>query len=506
MSNKEYLDHIKKSPVYEITHITPLQKMKNISKRFKNIILVKREDYHKINSFKIRGAYSMIANLHKIQKISGIITASAGNHAQGVAFSANKLNIKSVVVMPIFTSLIKIDSVKYFGAQVILFGKNFDEAKKKALFLSKKYKYIFIPPFDHPMIISGQGTIGMELINQNNYIDKIFIPVGGGGLIAGIAILVKQLMPKIKIIAVESAGSACLYESLKENKMINLTKVDLFAEGVAVKKIGYENFRICKLYVDDIITVNNDDICSAIKDLFEDNRAIAEPAGALSLAGLKKYVKKNNIKNERLVHILSGSNVNFHGLRYISESCELAEQKEVLLAIKMKEGIGNFFILCTLLGNRIFTEFSYRYSEEKYARIFVGIKLNNGMKEKKEIILLLKKYKYDLIDLSTNETAKLHVRYMIGGKILKKNFCEKLYHFIFPEFKGSLLNFLKNLGRKWNITLFHYRNYGLDYGKVLAGFKIDTTDQKILFEKYLDNLQYEYSEETNNPSFNFFLN
>lgn len=505
LSNTKYLHSIIKSPVYQISQITPLQKMEHTSKRFENTILVKREDYHIINSFKIRGAYSMIFDIYSKKKIYGVITASAGNHAQGVAFSANKLNIKSIIVMPIFTSLIKINSVKSFGAKIILFGKNFDEAKKKAIILSKKYGYTFIPPFDHPMIISGQGTIGMELINQDNNLDKIFIPVGGGGLIAGIAILIKQLMPKIKIIAVESEGSACLYESLKIGKPINLKKVDLFAEGVAVKQIGYENFRICKLYLDDIITVNNDAICSAIKDLFEDNKAIAEPSGALALAGLKKYIKKNNIKNERLVHILSGSNINFHRLRYISESCELEEQKEILLAIKIKEGIGNFLDFCILIGNRIFTEFSYRYSEEKYARIFIGIKLNQGINEKKQIISLIKKYNYDLIDLSNNEIAKLHIRYMIGGKILKKNFSEKLYHFMFPEFKGSLLKFLKKLGNQWNITLFHYRNYGTEYGKVLAGFNINTKKQQTLFEKYLNNLGYEYSEETNNSSFNFFL-
>lgn len=498
-SNKKYLKYILCSPIYKIVRVTPLQIMKKISYKLGNTILVKREDQQIVNSFKIRGAYSMIYSLKDRQKYHGIITASAGNHAQGVALSANKLGINSTIVMPVTTSDIKINAVKSYNSKVILFGNNFDESKKKALQLSKKFKYTFIPPFDHPMIIAGQGTIAMEIIKQDYNFDKIFVPVGGGGLISGIAILIKNLLPHIKIIAVESEDSACLKAAFNAGKPINLKYVGLFADGVAVKKIGKENFRICKSYVDDIITVDNDLICASIKDLYEDIRAIAEPSGALALAGIKKYVKKFKIKNERLVHILSGSNINFHRLRYISERCEIGEQKEILLAVSIIEQKGSFLNFCSILNKKIITEFNYRYSEKNKAFVLIGIKLFNGIKEKKEIIDLLNNNNYKVIDLTNNEIAKSHIRYMIGGK---NQINEKLYNFVFPEYEGALLEFLKLLGVHWNITLFHYRSHGTDYGNVLIGLQIN---EKLKFEHHVRSLGYHFNDETHNSAFKFFL-
>lgn len=493
----EYLCAILKASLYKIAKVTPLQEMKKTSKKLKNLILAKREDCQIVHSFKLRGAFNMINNLNYEQKYNGIITASAGNHAQGVALSAKKLDIKSVVVMPIATSDIKIQAVKDFGSEIILFGENFDEAQNKAIELSNINNQTFIPPFDHPLIISGQGTLAIELIKQEKNLNFIFVPVGGGGLIAGIAVFIKQIIPKIKIIAVEANDSACLQEALKFGKPVDLPFVGLFAEGVAVKRIGKENFRICNLYIDDIITVDNDSICSAIKDIFNDTRAIAEPAGALALAGIKKYIHKYNIKNKKIAYILSGSNTNFHSLRYISERCEIGEKQEVLLAISIPEKKGSFLKFCNLLSNYIITEFNYRYSENNLACIFIGIKLI-GIKEKNKIINLIIKNRYDVVDLSDNEIAKLHIRYMIGGKP-KNNIYEKIYSFVFPESRGALLKFLKTIGNVWNITLFHYKYYGTDYGKVLIGFEIE---REFNLEKHLTIFEYKYRDETLNPAFN----
>ncbi|PPI87735.1 threonine ammonia-lyase, biosynthetic [Candidatus Pantoea edessiphila] len=499
----EYLRAILRSPVYEITKTTPLQKMEKLSLKFKNIILVKREDYQPVHSFKLRGAYSMIVGLNKAQKLRGVITASAGNHAQGVAYSADKLGIKSLIVMPKATVDIKVEAVHSFGGKVILYGNNFDEAKSEALILAEQYGYTFIPPFDHPAIIAGQATLAMELLQQDAHIDRVFVPVGGGGLLAGIIVLLKQLIPQIKIIAVESEDSACLKAALKVGHPVNLHHVGLFADGVAVKCIGIETFRLCQQYLlDDIITVDNDAICAAMKDLFEDMRAIAEPSGALALAGMKKYIQQYNIKNERLVHILSGANVNFHGLRYVSERCELGEQKEALLAALIPEQHGSFLKFCQTLGSRSITEFSYRYVNTNIANIFIGVRLTYGLQEKIEIINQMCNAGYEIIDFSDNEIAKLHIRYMIGGRPLKY-IEERLFSFEFPEAPGALLKFLQNLGTHWNISLFHYRSHGTDYGRVLASF--ESNDSNFCFEKDLINLGYSFHEETNNPAFHFFL-
>ncbi|MXP51400.1 threonine ammonia-lyase, biosynthetic [Pantoea sp. SoEX] len=498
----EYLRTVLRSPVYEIAKVTPLQKMEKLSLKFNNTILVKREDQQPVHSFKLRGAYAMIVGLTQDQKLRGVITASAGNHAQGVAYSANKLGIRSLIIMPKATVDIKIDAVRSFGGEIILYGNNFDEAKYKAIELSKKYGYTFIPPFDHPAIIAGQATLAMELLQQNAHIDRVFVPVGGGGLLAGIIILLKQLIPQIKIIAVESKDSACLEAALKVGHPTKLPNVGLFADGVAVKCIGKETFRICKQYLDDIITVNSDEICAAMKDLFEDIRAIAEPSGALSLAGMKNYIKEYKIINEQLVHILSGANVNFHGLRYVSERCELGEQKEALLAAVIPERHGSFLKFCQTLGKRSITEFSYRYLDTDKAYLFVSVRLTNGLQERNKIINQIIDSGYEVIDFSDNEIAKLHIRYMIGGRPLK-NLQERLFSFEFPESPGALLNFLQTLGNNWNISLFHYRSHGTDYGRVLAAF--EPNENIVCFEKYLIALGYNFHEETNNPAFHFFL-
>ncbi|MXP67142.1 threonine ammonia-lyase, biosynthetic [Pantoea sp. Aalb] len=498
----EYLRAILSSPVYDVIQMTPLQKMQKISLRLSNIILVKREDYHCVHSFKLRGAYAMIASLTEKQKECGVITASAGNHAQGVAFSASTLGIKSLIVMPVTTADIKVDAVRSFGGEAYLYGFNFDEANEKAIKISQQKGYIFIPPFDHPAIIAGQGTLAMELLQQDSNLERIFIPVGGGGLAAGMAILIKLLMPQIKVIAVESEDSACLKAALKVGKPVDLARVGLFAEGVAVKRIGKETFRLCQKYVDELITVDSDAICAAIKDIFEDVRAVAEPAGALALAGMKKYIQHYNIKDERLAHILSGANINFHALRYISERCELGEQREALIAVTIPEQQGSFLKFCRTLNNRVVTEFNYRYSDINNACIFVGIRLVDGIKERKEIIKQLISNGYQVVDLSDNEIAKLHVRYMVGGRP-SKSLYERLFSFEFPEAPGALLKFLQTIGTYWNISLFHYRSHGGDYGRVLAAFELN--NQEIHFENHLNKLGYVWHDESNNASFRFFL-
>ncbi|HEN3554382.1 TPA: threonine ammonia-lyase, biosynthetic [Yersinia enterocolitica] len=498
----EYLRAILRAPVYEVAQVTPLQVMEKVSSRLANTILVKREDRQPVHSFKLRGAYAMLAGLTTEQKACGVITASAGNHAQGVALSASKLGIKALIVMPVATADIKVDAVRGFGGEVLLFGANFDEAKGKAIELSQLQGYTFVPPFDHPAVIAGQGTLAMELLQQDAHLDRIFVPVGGGGLVAGVAVLIKQLMPQIKVIGVEAEDSACLRAALDAGQPVDLARVGLFAEGVAVKRIGDEPFRLCQEYLDEVITVDSDAICAAVKDIFEDVRAIAEPSGALALAGLKKYVQQHNIQGERLAHVLSGANVNFHGLRYVSERCELGEQREALLAVTIPEQKGSFLRFCELLGGRSVTEFNYRYADADNACIFVGVRLTRGYAERAEILSELQAKGYQVVDLSDDEMAKLHVRYMVGGRP-SKPLSERLYSFEFPESPGALLKLLHTLGTHWNISLFHYRSHGTDFGRVLAGFELSESEPQ--FEQHLAALGYDCHDETNNPAFKFFL-
>ena len=502
LTGEEYLKTVLRLPVYDVADVTPLEKMAKLSQRFNNEIFVKREDRQLVHSFKIRGAHAMIASLTDAQKKQGVIAASAGNHAQGVAYSAAKLGIDALIVMPMTTPDIKVDAVKGFGGEVLLYGANFDEAKNKAIELAKAQSRTFIPPFDHPLVIAGQGTIAMELIRQNAKLDRIFVPVGGGGLAAGVAVLIKQVMPSIKVIAVEPKDSACLYASLKAGKPVELDHVSLFAEGVAVKRIGDETFRLCQQYIDDVVLVDSDEICAAVKDLFDDVRAAAEPSGAVALAGMKKYIELHDIQNERLAHVLSGANLNFHNLRYISERCELGEKKEALFAVEIPEEKGSFLNFCQMLGGRSVTEFNYRYHDNGKACVFVGVRIANGDEEKISLINKLTSAGYQVTDLSDDEMAKLHVRYMIGGKPCKP-INEHVYSFEFPESPGALLSFLQTLGTDWNISLFHYRSHGNDYGRVLAAFEIESNSLDL--ESYLSKLDFHYHNESNNPSLKYFL-
>lgn len=502
LTGADYLKATLCSAVYDVAQVTPLEKMDKLSARLNNQIFVKREDRQLVHSFKIRGAQAMIASLSPEERQCGVIAASAGNHAQGVAFSASKLGIKSLIVMPLTTADIKVEAVKGFGGEVLLYGANFDEAKAKALELAKEQRRIFIPPFDHPLVIAGQGSIAMELLQQNAKLDRIFVPVGGGGLAAGVAVLIKQIMPSIKVIAVEPEDAACLKAALDAGHPVDLNRVGLFAEGVAVKRIGDETFRLCQQYIDDMITVDSDEICAAVKDLFDDVRAIAEPSGAVALAGLKKYVEKHNIQGENLAHILSGANLNFHNLRYVSERCELGEKREVLIAVTIPEKKGSFLKFCKILGGRSVTEFNYRYHDEESACIFVGVKITKNS-EKDDIMQQLTSAGYPVVDLTDDEMAKLHVRYMIGGKPCKP-IQEQVYSFEFPESQGALLKFLQTLGTNWNISMFHYRSHGTDYGRVLAAFEIDQTNSHD-FGKHLTELGYGFHNETENPSLKLFL-
>ena len=502
-SQSDYINAIVKlgSRVYEAAQVTPLQKMGKLSERLHNNIWVKREDRQPVNSFKLRGAYAMISSLSAEQKEAGVIAASAGNHAQGVALSAKQLGLKALIVMPQNTPSIKVDAVRGFGGEVLLHGANFDEAKAKAIELSKEKNMTFIPPFDHPLVIAGQGTLAMEMLQQVADLDYVFVQVGGGGLAAGVAILLKQFMPEIKIIGVESKDSACLNAALEKGEPTDLAHVGLFADGVAVKRIGDETFRLCQKYLDGMVLVDSDEVCAAMKDLFENVRAVAEPSGALGLAGLKKYVKQNNLEGKNMAAILSGANLNFHTLRYVSERCEIGENREALLAVTMPEQPGSFLKFAHVIGNRAVTEFSYRYADNQKACIFVGVRTANEA-EKSEIIADLTKNGFDVEDMSDDDIAKTHVRYLMGGRA--SNNPERLYSFEFPEQKGALLKFLEILGKRWNISLFHYRAHGADYGNILAAFQLGEKDSAE-FKEALAQLGYVYEDVSESKAYRYFL-
>ncbi|MDG6363300.1 threonine ammonia-lyase, biosynthetic [Glaesserella parasuis] len=500
-SGTDYLRAILSSKIYDLAQVTPLQKMEKLSERLGNHISIKREDRQPVHSFKLRGAYAMISNLSPAQKNAGVIAASAGNHAQGVALSAKHLGLRALIVMPQNTPSIKVDAVRGFGGEVLLHGANFDEAKAKAIELSQELNMTFVHPFDHPLVIAGQGSIGMELLQQNADLNYIFVPVGGGGLIAGIAVLIKQLMPEIKVIGVESKDSACLFYALQAGQPVDLERVGLFADGVAVKRIGDETFRLCQKYVDDVVLVDNDEICAALKDVFENVRAVAEPSGALSLAGLKKYVAQHNLEGKNLACILSGANLNFHTLRYVSERCEIGEKHEALLAVSIPEQKGAFLKFCQIIGNRAVTEFNYRHADDQQACIFVGVRIS-GNAEKLEIIKDLQQNGYPVTDLSDDDIAKTHIRYMVGGRPSSIQ-QEELYSFEFPEQKGALLKFLQTL-IDWDISLFHYRAHGADYGDILAAFVVNSSEKEA-FKQDLDRLGYRYQDVNDSPAYQYFL-
>ncbi|WP_163933761.1 threonine ammonia-lyase, biosynthetic [Paraferrimonas sp. SM1919] len=500
---QQYMQQTLLCNVYEVAVKTPLSNMEKLSKRLGVEVLLKREDRQPVHSFKLRGAYHRMAQLTDTEKQKGVVTASAGNHAQGVALSSHAMGVDAVIVMPVTTPDIKVDAVKARGGNVCLFGENFNVANDYAKQMAIEEGRVFIPPFDDSDVIAGQGTVAMEMLQQDRNIQAVFIPVGGGGLAAGMAAYYKAVLPQVKIIAVEPDDAACLKAAMEAGEPVNLDSVGIFAEGVAVKRIGDETFRVCQQYVDEVITVTSDEICAAVKDVFEDTRAIAEPAGALSLAGLKKYMVNSNEGFSKVAAVLSGANVNFHSLRYVSERCELGEAKEAVLAVTVAEKPGSFLAFCKEIGQRQITEFNYRFSGRDSAVVFAGLQLRNGKQELDELVAQLQQAGHQVEDLSQDETAKLHVRYMVGGKP-PVPLQESLFRFRFPEHPGALMNFLQGLQSRWNISLFHYRNHGAALGEALVGFELPTEDKQE-FEGFLDASQLEWQEVTDSPAYKMFL-
>lgn len=501
---EEYVKKILSSHVYDVALETPLELAHGLSRRLGNTILLKREDLQPVYSFKLRGAYNKIAGLSEQQKKAGVITASAGNHAQGVALAANKLDIKSVVVMPKTTPSIKVDAVRHWGSEILLHGNAYDDAYEHAITYGVQHGMTFIHPYDDPDVIAGQGTIAMEILKQHaGCIDAIFIPVGGGGLIAGMAAYVKQVRPEIKIIGVEPQDSPCLCEAMEANERVVLDQIGLFADGVAVRQIGEEPFRIAQQCVDDVILVDTDEICAAIKDIFDDTRSITEPAGALAVAGVKKFVETTGVSHETFVAIDSGANINFDRLRHVAERAEIGERREVLLSATIPERPGSFQRFCDTIGLRGITEFNYRYADSTDARVFVGVKMHGGEAEKDELFTQLRNHQYTVIDMTDNEMAKTHIRYMVGGHGLQvKN--ERVFRFEFPERPGALLRFLNHIGDRWNISLFHYRNHGAAYGRILVGIQVPVDDYPAL-DDFLKDIGYIYAEETDNIAYKEYL-
>lgn len=500
-----YIKKILQSRVYDVAQETALDYAKNISARLGNHILIKREDLQDVFSFKIRGAYNKIANLPESARQRGVIAASAGNHAQGVALSGARLGIPTLIVMPKTTPEIKVSAVRKFGAEVILHGNAYDDAGQFAKQLAAERELSYVHPYDDPDVIAGQGTVAMEILRQHSgeEIDAIFVPVGGGGLIAGIAAYIKYVYPSIKIIGVEPDDSACLYAALQAGERVILEQVGIFADGVAVKQIGEETFRIAKDYVDEVITVGTDEICAAIKDIFDDTRVITEPAGALALAGVKRYVEREKVRNQTLIAINSGANMNFDRLQHIAERTEIGEGKEALMAVTIPERPGSFREFCHTLSSRTITEFNYRYADDNRAHVFAGVRLNQ-LAEKDILLEKLREKDYAVLDLSDNEMAKLHVRHMVGGHsqcVLN----ERLLRLTFPERPGALLHFLTEMGERWNISLFHYRNHGAAYGRILMGVQVPT-EQVEEFHAFLNKLGYPYWAEDDNPAYHLFLN
>lgn len=502
----DFLEKVLTARVYDVAIESPLDNMPGVSRRLGNHVLLKREDLQPVFSFKLRGAFNkMFQVLKKNPELKGVITASAGNHAQGVALAASKMNIQAVIVMPVTTPEIKVKAVKSHGAKVVLSGDNFDEAYQHSLQLAEQEKLLFIHPYDDIDVMAGQGTIAHEIIRQYpDDIAAIFVPVGGGGLLAGIAGFIKAVKPAVKVIGVEPEDAACLSAAMQAKRRVKLKEVGIFADGVAVSQIGQNTYKMIRNRVDEVITVSTDQICASIKDTYDDTRAICEPAGAVSLAGLKKYVDQNGLQGQTLVAINSGANMNFDRLRHVSERAEIGEQREALLAVEIPEKPGSFKKFCQLIGKRQITEFNYRYADSQTARIFVGIQMAQGISEKEQILAHLRNRNYEVEDMSDNEVAKLHTRYMVGGCPGKGVENELLYRFQFPEKPGALLKFLTLVGRRWNISLFHYRNHGSDYGRILMGMQVEPADAKE-FSGFLKQIGLPYWDETGNHAYSLFL-
>ncbi|MDX1492130.1 MAG: threonine ammonia-lyase, biosynthetic [Pseudohongiellaceae bacterium] len=501
---EKYVKRILSAKVYDVAIETPIHEASNLSKRFHNQIGLKREDLQPVHSFKLRGAYNKMANLSADAAKRGVIAASAGNHAQGIAMAGSKLGIKTVIVMPLTTPRIKSDAVKSLGGKVILHGDTYNEAASHAAKLVKEKGYTFVSAFDDPDVIAGQGTVGLEILRQHSgHIDAVFVPVGGGGLMAGIAAYIKFIRPDIKLIAVEAEDSACLKAALEAGRRVKLSQVGLFADGVAVAQIGKETFKVLRKTVDEVVTVTTDEICAAVKDIFDDTRAVTEPAGALAIAGIKKYIRDKNLSNKRLLGIVSGANVNFDRLRHISERTELGEQREAVLAVGIDEKPGSFKRFSKALGKHNITEFNYRYGDSSSAKIFVGIEIDDTENSRTNLIDDLRKKGFSVLDMSSNEAAKLHIRHMVGGRIASiAN--ERVYRFEFPERPGALMNFLEALGGRWNISMFHYRNHGAAYGRVMVGIQVPKKEHKE-FLACLDRIAYPYWDETQNIAYQTFL-
>ena len=503
---KDYLRKILTAKVYDVARESELQPAPHLSSRLNNKVLLKREDNQPVFSFKLRGAYNKMAHLGASELKRGVIAASAGNHAQGVALSAAKLGCKAVIVMPTTTPQVKIEAVRDRGGksvEIVLYGESYSDAYQHALSLEKKHKLTFVHPFDDPDVIAGQGTIAMEILQQHqDPIKAIFLAIGGGGLISGVGAYIKSIRPDIKVIGVQTIDSDAMKKSLEAGRRVELKEVGLFSDGTAVKMVGKETFRLCQQVVDEIITVDTDAICAAINDVFTDTRSILEPAGALALAGLKAYVEREKCKDQTLIAVACGANINFNRLRFVAERAEVGEAREAVFAVTIPEERGSFRRFCELLGERNVTEFNYRIADAAKAHIFVGIATQKAS-DSTQIAKSFKKSGFDTIDLTHDELAKSHLRHMVGGRSqLAKD--ELLYRFEFPEKPGALMRFLTSMAPNWNISLFHYRNHGADYGKILVGIQVPPSDKKEL-KKFLGNLGYPHWEESNNPAYKLFL-
>ncbi len=483
---------------------TPLESAPRLSRRLGNQVFLKREDLQSVFSFKLRGAYNKVAQLSESAARRGVICASAGNHAQGVALAAQRRGIPATIVMPRTTPQIKVQAVMDLGGDVVLHGDDYDSAFERAQQLVRERNLVYVHAFDDPDVIAGQGTIAVEVLRQSSgEIDAVFVPVGGGGLIAGIAVYVKSLYPRVRIVGVEPTDANAMYESLQAGRRVILERVGLFADGVAVKRVGEETFGLARQFVDEIVLVNTDEICAAIQDIFEETRSIVEPSGALAVAGIRKVIARDGWRDKRLVAINSGANMNFDRLRHIAERASLGGEREALLAVEIPEQPGSFLHFCEALGSRSVTEFNYRYDSTARAQIFAGFSLGQGRVEKEAVIQQLRAAGYPVHDMSDSELAKQHVRFMIGGHA-RELVEEVIYRFEFPERPGALLKFLQAVGTRWNITLFHYRNHGSDYGRVLAGIQVPKAERPE-FIQHLNALHYPYNDETANPAYKMFL-
>ena len=500
---EQYVKKILTSRVYDVAVETPLQSARQLSERLGNQILLKREDLQPVFSFKIRGAYNKVAQLSEAELARGVVTASAGNHAQGVALAAKHLGIKATIVMPRTTPEIKVQAVRARGGKVVLHGDAFPEALAYSLKLVEEKGFVYIHPYDDPDVIAGQGTVAMEILRQQpGQLNAVFVPVGGGGLVAGIAAYVKYLRPEVKVIGVEPEDSNCLQAAMAAGERVVLQQVGLFADGVAVAQIGQHTFDICRRYVDEVVTVSTDEICAAIKDIYDDTRSITEPAGALAVAGIKKYVEREGVSGQTLVAIDSGANVNFDRLRYVAERAELGEKREAIIAVTIPEQPGSFKAFCQAIGKRQITEFNYRYHNDRSAQIFVGVQTHPESDPRQGLLDSLREQGFPVLDLTDNELAKLHIRHMVGGHAANVS-DEMVLRFEFPERPGALFNFLSKLGGRWNISMFHYRNHGAADGRVVAGLQVPAAERHLL-PAALDAIGYPYWDETDNPAYRLF--